>query len=90
MLMKYLALTSAQRWLASSLTEEGLMAGYWYQFNNGDLLSSSVHPSEVDCQPAAARQGQTVYQVFSSRERFRLLRLHRRRGTPSIDLDQCA
>ena len=72
------------------LNREGAMGGYWYQFNNGDLLCSAVHPSEVDCQPAAARQGQIVYQVFSSRERFRLLRLHRRRGTPSIDIDQCA
>ena len=69
---------------------EGLMAGYWYQFNNGDLLCSAVHPSAVDCQPAASRQGRIVYQVFSSRERFRLLHLHRRRGNPSIDLDQCA
>ncbi|MDM7960319.1 MAG: hypothetical protein QUV04_11275 [Synechococcus sp. WH 8007] len=66
------------------------MAGYRYQFNNGDLLCSAVHPSEVDCQPAAARQGQIVYQVFSSRERFQLLRQHRRRGNPSIDFDQCA
>ncbi len=66
------------------------MDGYWYQFNNGDLLCSAIHPSEVDCQPATARQGEITYQVFSSRERFRLLRLHRQRGTPSMDLNQCA
>ncbi len=66
------------------------MGGYWYQFNNGDLLHSGIHPSEVDCQPAAAKQGQIVYQVFSSRERFRLLRLHRGRINQGMNLDQCA
>ena len=66
------------------------MGSYWYQFNNGDLLRSEVLPSEVDCQPAPGTQGQLVYQVFSSRERFRLLRLHRRQQTGGMEWDQAA
>jgi len=66
------------------------MGSYWYQFNNGDLLRSEVHPSEVDCQHAPGTQGQRVYQVFSSRERFRLLRLHRSQQTAGMAWDRAA
>lgn len=83
-----LDIRSPLAWIVS--IREGVMGIYWYQFNNGDLLRSAVHPTQVDCQKTSARQGRIVYQVFSSHELLRLHRLHRRWGNPSTDLDQCA